>query len=175
MQMYRPFTFAICSLLASFPLLAEDETEISRDTVALRGITVTAPYKTDVLLTPLDVTVVSREEIDRSTESSLLPVLMHKVPGMFVSERGFAGYGVSGGAAGTVNIRGVGGGNKVLFMVDGQPVWAGLFGHALPDTYVANGVESVEVVKGPSSLLYGSSAMGGSVNIKTRRQHTEGA
>lgn len=175
MQMYRPFTFAICSLLASFPLLAEDETEIFRDTVALRGITVTAPYKTDVLLTPLDVTVVSREEIDRSTESSLLPVLMHKVPGMFVSERGFAGYGVSGGAAGTVNIRGVGGGNKVLFMVDGQPVWAGLFGHALPDTYVANGVESVEVVKGPSSLLYGSSAMGGSVNIKTRRQHTDGA
>lgn len=148
--------------------------EAYRDTVSLNEFTVTAPYKTDVKLTPLDVTVVDAAEIRNSTESSLLPVLMHKVPGMFVSERGFAGYGVSGGAAGTVNIRGVGGGNKVLFMIDGQPVWAGLFGHSLPDTYVANGVESVEVVKGPSSLLYGSGAMGGSVNIITKRQHADG-
>ncbi len=93
---------------------------------------------------------------------------------MFVSERGFAGYGVSGGSAGSVNIRGVGGGNKVLFMIDGQPQWAGIFGHSLPDTYVANGVERVEVVKGPSSLLYGSNAMGGSVNIITRSQQAEG-
>ena len=153
------------------PLLAE---ETYRDTVSLKGVTVTAPHKTDVALTPLDVTIVSAEEINKSTETSLLPVLMQQVPGLFVSERGFAGYGVSGGAAGTVNIRGVGGGNKVLFMIDGQPQWAGIFGHSLADTYVANGVERVEVVKGPSSLLYGSNAMGGSVNIITRRQHEDG-
>ncbi len=164
------------SLLASGHAFAvTEDSETFPDTISLSGVTVTAPYKTNVALTPLDVTVVSAEEINKSAESSLLPMLMHKVPGMFVSERGFAGYGVSGGAAGTVNIRGVGGGNKVLFMVDGQPVWAGLFGHSLPDTYVANGVESVEVVKGPSSLLYGSNAMGGSVNIKTKRHNAEGA
>lgn len=144
------------------------------DTVMLNELLVTAPVKTDVQLTPLDVTVVDASTIEKSTETSLLPVLMQKVPGMFVSERGFAGYGVSGGAAGTVNIRGVGGGNKVLFMIDGQPQWAGIFGHALPDTYVSNGVEHVEVVKGPSSLLYGSNAMGGSVNIITRHQSQEG-
>ena len=143
------------------------------DTVMLNELLVTAPVKTDVQLTPLDVTVVDASTIEKSTETSLLPVLMQKVPGMFVSERGFAGYGVSGGAAGTVNIRGVGGGNKVLFMIDGQPQWAGIFGHALPDTYVSNGVERVEVVKGPSSLLYGSNAMGGSVNIITRHQSQE--
>lgn len=165
----------LCSLLSPIPLPEEVDNKVFRDTVPLSGITVTAPSKSNVLLTPLDVTIVTDNEITESAESSLLPVLMRKVPGMFVSERGFAGYGVSGGAAGTVNIRGVGGGNKVLFMVDGQPVWAGLFGHALPDTYVANGVESVEVVKGPLSLLYGSNAMGGSVNIKTKRQHHDGA
>ena len=93
---------------------------------------------------------------------------------MFVTQRGLAGYGVSGGAAGTVNIRGVGSGNKVLFLIDGQPQWVGVFGHSLPDTYVTNDVQRVEVVSGPSSLLYGSGAMGGSVNLITRRPDREG-
>lgn len=161
----------LASTLLHLSAIAE---ESPRDTISLKELVVTAPLKTNVELTPLDVTIVGAEEIDKSTESSLLPVLMNKVPGLFVSERGFAGYGVSGGSAGTVNIRGVGGGNKVLFLIDGQPQWAGLFGHSLPDTYVANGVERVEVVKGPSSLLYGSNAMGGSVNIITKHQTQDG-
>ena len=162
----------LAAMAATAPSFAEEG--VFPDTISLNNLVVTAPYKTNVELTPLDVTIVNAGQINKSTESSLLPVLMHKVPGLFVSERGFAGYGVSGGAAGTVNIRGVGGGNKVLFLIDGMPQWAGLFGHSLPDTYVANGVESVEVVKGPSSLLYGSSAMGGSVNIITKRQRQDG-
>jgi len=145
-----------------------------RDTVALPEIAVVSPAKTNPALMQLDVSRISAEEIEKSTETSLLPVLAAKVPGLFVSERGFAGYGISGGSAGAVNIRGVGQGNKVLFMIDGQPQWAGVFGHSLADSYVANGVERVEVVKGPSSLLYGSNAMGGSVNIITRRQREEG-
>ena len=59
-------------------------------------------------------------------------------------------------------------------MIDGQPQWAGVFGHSLADTYVANGVEKVEVVKGPSSLLYGSNAMGGSINLVTHTQTKDG-
>lgn len=145
-----------------------------KDTTSLEELLVTAPIKTNVALTPMDVTVVSSEQIDKSTESSLLPVLQNHIPGMFVSERGMEGYGVSGGAAGTVNIRGIGGGNQVLFMIDGIPTWAGVFGHSNPDTYVANGVEKVEVVKGPASLLYGSGAMGGSVNIITKHQKKDG-
>ena len=146
----------------------------SNDTTSLQELLVTAPIKTNVELTPLDVTIVTSQQIDKSTESSLLPILQNHIPGLFVQERGMEGYGVSGGSAGTVNIRGVGGGNKVLFMIDGMPQWAGMFGHSNADTYVANGVERVEVVKGPSSLLYGSNAMGGSVNIITKRKNTDG-
>ena len=145
-----------------------------RDTTTLAELLVTAPEKINVALTPMDVTIVTSEQIEKSTETSLLPILQNRIPGMFVSERGMEGYGVSGGAAGTVNIRGVGGGNKVLFMIDGMPTWAGFYGHANPDTYSANGVERVEVVKGPSSILYGSSAMGGSVNIITKNPKGEG-
>lgn len=148
--------------------------EMPKDTLALHEVLVTAPLKTDPELLPLNTTQITSEEIEKSGETSLLPVMVSKVPGLFVTERGFAGYGVSGGSAGTVNIRGVGQGNKVLFMIDGQPQWAGVFGHSLADTYVANGVERVEVVKGPSSLLYGSNAMGGSINLITQRQKEDG-
>lgn len=161
-------------LYAGFIFTASAQDNTLLDTVRLSEVVVTAPLKTNPDLLPLNVTQVTAKEIEQSGESSLLPVMVSKVPGLFVTERGFAGYGVSGGSAGTVNIRGVGQGNKVLFMIDGQPQWAGVFGHSLADTYVANGVERVEVVKGPSSLLYGSNAMGGSVNIITHRQHQDG-
>lgn len=144
------------------------------DTLSLHEVVVTAPLKTDPELIPLNVTQITAKEIEQSGESSLMPVLVAKVPGLFVTERGFAGYGVSGGSAGDVYIRGVGQGNKVLFMIDGQPQWAGVFGHGLSDTYVANGVERLEVVKGPSSLLYGSNAMGGSINLITHVQKKDG-
>lgn len=146
------------------------------DTIPTRlpELQVVETAKVPAPLLPLDVTTVSQSELQRSAEANVLPVLVNRVPGMFVTERGMGGYGVSGGAAGTVNIRGVGQGNKVLFLIDGQPQWAGVFGHALPDTYVTNDVERVEVVSGPASLLYGSGAMGGAVNIITRRADRDG-
>lgn len=153
------------------------ETSVEADSATVSGRVlpeIEVEAKSKVELTPLHVTTISSDQIDRSTETSLLPVLTMDVPGLFSTERGFIGYGVSGGSAGSVSIRGVGGGNKVLFMIDGMPQWAGVFGHSLPDTYVANGVERVEVVKGPSSLLYGSGAMGGSINIITKTHNNDG-
>lgn len=165
--------FILISLL-SVSLEGYSQTQNANDTTALQELYVTAPVKTNIALTPLDVTVVTSEQIDKSSETSLLPVLQNHIPGLFFSERGMEGYGVSSGSAGTVNIRGVGGGFNVLFMIDGMPTWAGFYGHANPDTYSVNGVEKVEVVKGPSSLLYGSGAMGGSINIITKKNAPEG-
>lgn len=162
------------TLLCAAAVAGLNAQETLKDTVKLGEVIVTAPAKVNPALLPLDVTQISEEQINETAETSLLPVLVNKVAGVFVTERGMAGYGVSGGSAGTVNIRGVGQGNKVLFMIDGQPQWAGVFGHSLADTYVANGVERIEVVKGPSSILYGSNAMGGSINIITRHQKKEG-
>lgn len=161
-------------ILTTLSVSVADAVVIVPDTLELREVVVSTPLKTDPELIPLNVTQITSTQIEQSGESSLLPVLVAKVPGLFVTERGFAGYGVSGGSAGEVNIRGIGQGNKVLFMIDGQPQWAGVFGHSLADTYVANGVEKIEVVKGPSSLLYGSNAMGGSVNLVTTTQKKEG-
>lgn len=143
--------------------------------INLNGVVVSATkIQVNKNSVPMSVSVIEREQIEASSESALLPVLSQRVPGLFVTQKGITGFGVSEGAAGTVNIRGVGQSNKVLVMFDGQPQWAGVFGHALPDTYVASDVERVEVIRGPGSLLYGSNAMGGVINIITRRQHEEG-
>ncbi len=144
------------------------------DTLKLHEVTVYGTPKAPVELTPLSVSIIDANQIEKSTESNILPVLANHVPGFFVTERGILGFGVSGGAAGGVSIRGVGGGNKVLFMIDGQPQWASIFGPALPDTYTSGDVAKVEVVRGPSSMLYGSNAMGGSVNIITKHATQQG-
>lgn len=162
---------ALTSAAAAFAYSSEptDTAHVLNEVVVMEKAS-----KPPVPLLPLDVRVIGSQTIENSAESNLLPVLQNRIPGMFVTERGLAGYGVSGGAAGSVNIRGVGGGNRVLFLIDGQPQWAGVFGHSLPDTYVSNDVSRVEVVSGPSSLLYGSGAMGGSVNLITQRASREG-
>lgn len=125
---------------------------------------------------PMNITVVGREEIENSSESALLPVLSERVPGLFVSERGITGFGVASGAAGGISIRGIGGSpnTQLLVLIDGHPQFMGLMGHPLPDAYVASDVERVEVVRGPASILYGTNAMGGVINIITRKQNQDG-
>ena len=122
-----------CALCAAMPAVAAN----LADTLELKTLEVVSTAKAPVTLLPLDVTTVGSKTFTESAETSILPVIQNHVPGMFVTERAMGGYGISGGGSGTVNIRGVGGGNKVLFMIDGQPQWAGIFGHALPDTYTA--------------------------------------
>jgi iron complex outermembrane receptor protein len=113
------------------------------------------------------VTVISRNDLRRSGETSVLSVVSRRVPGVFVTERGVLGYGAGAGAAGGITIRGTGGNpnTQVLVLTDGRPQMMGLFGHPLPDTYVTSGVERVEIIRGPASLLHGTNAMGGVMNI----------
>jgi outer membrane cobalamin receptor len=125
---------------------------------------------------PNSVSVVTREQIEESGAASVLSAVSERVPGLFVTQRGVLGYGVGTGAAGRVSIRGAGANpnTQVLVMTDGRPQMMGLFGHPIADTHVSSGVERVEVVRGPASVLYGTSAMGGVVNLITRRQWREG-
>lgn len=126
--------------------------------------------------TPLTVTVIPRQELEESGESAILPVISERVPGVFVTERGITGFGIAEGAAGQISIRGVSGSpnTRVLMLIDGHPQFMGIFGHPLPDSYVTSDAEKVEVIRGPASLLYGSNAMGGVINIITRKQQNDG-
>ena len=67
--------------------------------------------ETDIRHLPMTVSVVSRSAIESSMQTSLLPVITEHVPGLFTTARGVLGYGVSGGAAGGISMRGLSGGS----------------------------------------------------------------
>jgi iron complex outermembrane receptor protein len=126
---------------------------------------------------PTAVSVITKADIAGSGETSILPLISRYVPGAYVTERGVLGYGVSTGAAGSISIRGASGSpnTQVLVLTDGRPQMMGLMGHPLPDAYLSSGVERVEVIRGPASLLYGTNAMGGVVNIIYEKPNNPGA
>ena len=145
-----------------------------RDTLSEVVVTGTR-NETDVRHLPMTVSVVDRPVIEYSNVPSLLPVLTEQVPGFFTTSRGIMGYGVSDGAAGTISIRGLSGGSgQVMVLIDGHPQYMGMFGHPISDTYQSLMAERVEVLRGPASVLYGSNAMGGVVNIVTRKMDRDG-
>lgn len=121
------------------------------------------------------VSIVPRETIERSLQPSLMPVLSEQVPGLFVTSRGIMGYGVSNGAAGGISLRGLSGGSaRLMVLIDGHPQYAGIFGHPISDACQSFLADRVEVLRGPASVLYGSNAMGGVINIVTRKMHDDG-
>lgn len=137
--------------------------------------------ETDVRHLPMTVSVVNREQIEHRNDPSLLPLLTEYIPGLFTTSRGLMGYGVSGGAAGGMSLRGIGGVPQeglpttgMLVLIDGHPQYMGLMGHPISDAYQSLLAERVEVLRGPASVLYGSNAMGGVINIVTRKMQQDG-
>ncbi len=126
---------------------------------------------TDVRQLSQTVNVIDRTAIEETNRASLLPLLTEQVPGLFITQRGYSGFGVSGGAAGNISMRGMTGGTaRMIVLIDGHPNYAGIYGHPIADSYQSLMTERVEVLRGPASILYGSGAMAGVVNIVTKKE-----
>jgi len=127
-------------------------------------------------IVPLSVSQISRQDIENTGQMNILPALNTFVPGIFVTERNILGFGVGTGGSGAISMRGISSApnTDVLVLIDGHPQYQGIFGHPLADAYVASDVEKVEIIRGPASLLYGSNAMAGVINIITKKQNEDG-
>ncbi len=146
------------------------------DSMKLQDVVVTGTRNaTDVRFLPQTVTVIGREKLSEQYQTSILPTVMQQVPGLFITSRSMLGYGVSGGAAGGINMRGIAGGSgQLMVLIDGHPQYQGIYGHPISDSYQTLMAERVEVLRGPASMLYGSNAMGGVINIVTRGMKEDG-
>ncbi|MBD3179466.1 MAG: TonB-dependent receptor plug domain-containing protein [Candidatus Latescibacteria bacterium] len=111
---------------------------------------------------PLSVSLITASDIELSTANSSTGIA-GDLPGVFIQKTG--GFGRN-----DVNIRGLGSrGRKSLVLIDGKPENMGLFGCTVTHSFLMHDVQRVEVIRGPSSTMYGSGAMGGVLNIIPRR------
>ena len=116
-----------------------------------------------------DVDIITQEDIRNSSANNIDDIL-----------RGLGGVDIrrpsSMGITSplNINIRGVGGSKRVMLMMDGVPLNSALTGMVQPNQIQLSSIDKVEVVKGAFSSLYGSNAMGGVINIISKKRKTDG-
>ena len=104
--------------------------------------------------------LIQSRTIDQLSVSSVVPVL-EQTPGITIQDdqpgiRGSSGYAY-------------GAGSRVMIMLDGLPMLSGDAGFSQFDMLPVDNIHQIEVIKGASSVLYGSSALGGVINVRTAR------
>jgi hemoglobin/transferrin/lactoferrin receptor protein len=177
-QTGNPPPESVAASQASAATTAEQATRESKDKAGNKkdGKTQTPPavheelvvtatrYELDSFQTPVSISVVSSQDLARQQPEKMVDVLK-QLPGVDVSGEGpFRGLPV---------IRGMDS-NRVLILVDGQRLnnarESTEFAGMQPGLVDLSMVDHIEVVRGPSSVLYGSDAIGGVINIITKQQ-----
>ena len=151
------------ALAAVFPSSTFAETSSTPSVVAqLPDVVVSATRnltRTDELVS--DVVVINRAEIEKSSGRTL-PELLARVPGVQFNSNGGLGQSSS------IIIRGTEA-RHTLLLIDGVRYGSATLGTPIFDNIPVDMIERIEIVKGPASALYGSSAVGGVVQIFLRK------
>ncbi|MFN3580508.1 MAG: TonB-dependent vitamin B12 receptor [Pseudomonas sp.] len=113
------------------------------------------------------VSVIERADIERLQASSVAE-LLRRVPGINLSNNGGHGKNEALGIRGTNS-------NHVLVLIDGIRQGSATTGDVALQNLPVEQIERIEVVRGPRSSLYGSEAIGGVIQIFTRRGQQQGA
>lgn len=159
--MRKIFTFLLLSLL-TFPTFASESKKTSSmttDEYAIEDIVVTAtrtplPLKSSPVITR----VINQHQILKKGISSIEELLQRELAGVEFHQ---AGYGT------TVSFQGLDA-RYVLFLIDGERMAGESYGNIDYQRIPMSNIERVEIVRGASSVLYGSNAMGAIVNIITK-------
>lgn len=147
-------------LLASSGLLAANSAVADNSSVDLPTMVVSATgYKQQALMAPASITVINSDDISRKPVSDLAEIF-RDIPGIDIVDSGVPGMK-------RLSLRGESS-RRVLIKVNGQPI-PDHSTYGSPLLIDANMIDRVEVVRGAASVVHGSNAIGGVVNITTRR------
>ncbi|MFY9180421.1 MAG: TonB-dependent receptor [Venatoribacter sp.] len=146
---------ALLSLAFSASALADNTTTTQLDTITVAGNGSEISLKNN----PASVSVLERKQIEQQGASSVAE-LLRDVPGVVVADSSAAGMQ-------RIRMRGESS-RRVTILVDGQEITDhSTFG--TPILINPSSIERIEVVRGPASVLYGAKAIGGVINIITRK------
>lgn len=142
---------------------AEDAQKDKKIISTMEEVVVTAT-KTEEQRKDIPNSVIIKDAIDiEEFPATTLGELLANEPGI-----DWRTYGDSGGASGEIHIRGMSG-NATAIFVNGLNINSPSLGTSDVAKIPLNSIERIEVVKGSGSLLYGSGAMGGTINIITKQ------
>lgn len=120
------------------------------------------------------VTIVTDKQIE-AINALDLPSALRWVPGVTISRYNVIGsYG--GAQGGTIFIRGMGSerpGAEIQTLIDGKPIFQGVFTHPLMDLLSVDYAQRIEIYKGAQPVFFGNMS-NGAVNIITKRKMTTG-
>ncbi|MFW5736902.1 MAG: TonB-dependent receptor, partial [Halanaerobium sp.] len=138
------------------PVSAQEEV------MELDEVVVTASrYEESIMDTTVSIEVIDQEEIEESSAQNLAE-LISSVSGIQINN--------FGGLAGSKNISVRGSdSNQVLILIDGQSINTKFVGDVDLGGILLSNVKKVEILKGPASSVYGANALGGVVNIITKK------
>jgi len=169
-------SFLIFSLLFRFSCLCAEENQVVSDSIEakyflnpiIKTATKVAGAQRDLAAS---ITLISGSKLRGAPTSQVFELVQNQVPGFFVTEWGLMGFGVAGSSAGKISIRGLGGtaDTHVLILRNGRPDFMGLMGCTIADEFSTDGIERIEVVRGPASFLYGTNATAGVINIVSQK------
>jgi iron complex outermembrane receptor protein len=155
------FLSSICSYsFSSSSVVAaqeEDQKKKGKQKIITEEIVVEAPLPKDLPLST--VSLIKREKIESLSPKDLSEVLSY-TSGTFISSGSKDEF--------RIKIRGFES-QRIVLLYDGIPVYEPFFNSFDLKTMPADEVENIKVVKGASSVLYGPNALGGVINIITRR------
>lgn len=159
-------------MLAVTPALAEAQSgpakakETKENKVVMDTVNVTAKrYETEELDTGSFTTVITAQDMEQEGGNNAFEVLQRN--GGLNFSASLPGGVTQGGMNGEIGIRGIRGGEQI--MVNGIPIIEPTAGSYDLDQIPAVFLERIEVVKGSNSTLYGSRAMTGVINMRTRQ------
>ena len=107
---------------------------------------------------PVSVSIISGRELQKNYFN--IEEALRYVPGISMNEEQISIRGSSGYSKGA--------GTRVLITIDGVPFYTGDTGETIWEQIPITDIERIEVLKGPASSLYGSTAIGGVINIITK-------
>ena len=118
-------------------------------------------------LLPSSLSVINNATLQASPQLDVLKEAEQSIPGLFIAGKGIMGTGAGPLMSGKISMRGLtsSSNSATQILIDGVPMMMGLFGHPLPDAIEQTNIDRIEVLRGPSSLQYGGSAMAGAINF----------
>lgn len=135
-------------------------------TQATQTIVVTATRTANTVdETMAPVTVIDREDIETLQASSLVE-LLSTTPSLDISTSGGLGSHAN------IHLRGTNS-DHILTLIDGVPVGSATAGNMALQYLPVNQIERIEIVRGPRSSLYGADAIGGVIQIFTRKDENK--